>query len=140
MNNIKLKKLKEGQCLLVLGETGSGKSLFLKSILSDESGIKKKISINEIPYENFNIEQLQKLIGFAPQEMNFFDGTISENISFGQANEKALIECSKIAGCYDFIVKKKMVLTVKFQKKIMNIRLVNFKKYLMLEHFMEIPK
>ena len=79
----------------------------LKSILSDESGIKKNISINEIPYENFNIEQLQKIIGFAPQEMNFFDGTISENISFGQANEKALIECSKIAGCYDFIVKKK---------------------------------
>ena len=70
MNNIRL-KLKEGQCLLVLGETGSGKSLFLKSILSDESGIKKNISINEIPYENFNIEQLQKLIGYAPQEMNF---------------------------------------------------------------------
>ena len=37
--------------MLVLGETGSGKSLFLKSILSDESGIKKNISINEIPYE-----------------------------------------------------------------------------------------
>ena len=70
MNNIKL-KLKEGQCLLVLGETGSGKSLFLKSILSDEAGIKKNISINKIPYENFNIAQLQKLIGFAPQEMNF---------------------------------------------------------------------
>ncbi len=106
MNNIRL-KLKEGQCLLVLGETGSGKSLFLKSILSDEAGIKKKISINEIPYENFNIEQLQKLIGYAPQEMNFFDGTISENISFGEADEKALIESSKIAACYDFIVKKK---------------------------------
>ena len=106
MNNIKL-KLKEGQCLLVLGETGSGKSLFLKSILSDEVGIKKNISINKIPYENFNITQLQKLIGFAPQEMNFFDGTISENIAFGEANEKDLIESSKIAGCYDFIVKKK---------------------------------
>ena len=70
--------------------------------------------------------------------MNFFDGTISENISFGQADEKALIECSKIAACYDFIVKKKMVLTVKFQKKIMNIRTWSApKKYLMLEHFME---
>ena len=39
--------------------------------------------------------------------MNFFDGTISENIAFGDANEKELIESSKIAGCYDFIVKKR---------------------------------
>ena len=106
MSNIKL-KLEEGQCLLVLGETGSGKSMFLKSILSDEEDIKKEISINKIPFDNYNIDQLEKLIGFAPQEMNFFDGTISENIAFGEPNEEKLIECSKIAGCYDFVVKKK---------------------------------
>ena len=61
MSNIKL-KWEEGQCLLVLGETGSGKSMFLKSILSDEEDIKKEISINKIPFDNYNIDQLEKLV------------------------------------------------------------------------------
>ena len=72
--------------------------------------------------------------------MNFFDGTISENIAFGDANEKELIESSKIAGCYDFIVKKKMVLIVKFLMRMVITHPVNFKRYPMQELFMVILK
>ena len=48
-----------------------------------------------------------------------------KNIAFGEANEKDLIESSKIAGCYDFIVKKRMALIAKSQETTVNIHRVN---------------
>jgi ATP-binding cassette subfamily B protein len=99
-------EVKSGQRLVILGNTGSGKSTILELIgrLYDVS--EGKIYIDKHPIEDVDLNDLRSNIGYVPQDAFLFSESIKENIKFGKADatEEEIIEAAKSAEVHDNII------------------------------------
>ncbi len=75
--------LKRGECLGVVGMTGSGKSTLIELLTRQYSVPEGTILINGISIEKIKIASLRRLIGIVPQEAFLFSRMVSENIALG---------------------------------------------------------
>jgi len=81
LNNISL-KINKGECVGIVGETGSGKSTLVDLIL----GLLKPYAGSVLIDEKYpaNSYQWHKKIGYVPQSVYLIDDTIEANIAFGE--------------------------------------------------------
>ncbi|WP_350254602.1 ABC transporter ATP-binding protein [Bacillus halotolerans] len=98
---------KPKETIAILGATGSGKSTLFQLIprlYQPDSG---SIYIDEKPIDDFPAEGLRKQIGFVPQEVLLFSGTIKENIAWGKENASLdeIMEAAKHAQIHETIMK-----------------------------------
>ena len=70
---------------------------------------KGDIIVNEKSINSYAIMELRELTAYVPQNAFLFDGTIKENIMYGNsdATEEEIIEAAKAAYAHDFIIKQK---------------------------------
>ena len=73
--------LHPGECLAVVGPSGSGKTTLAEIIAGVAQPPLGAVSIDGIPYGQISEPQKNSLIGLAPQSVQFFPGSITENIS-----------------------------------------------------------
>lgn len=81
-NNLNF-SLKKGECIGIVGTTGIGKSTFVDifcGLLKQKNG---DLFINQKKVNNFDINW-NNLIGYVPQNYYLIDGSMKENIAFGQ--------------------------------------------------------
>ncbi|WP_420976855.1 ABC transporter ATP-binding protein [Bacillus vallismortis] len=93
--------------IAILGATGSGKSTLFQLIprlYQPDSG---RIYIDEKPIRDVPAEGLRKQIGYVPQEVLLFSGTIKENIAWGKENASLdeIMEAAKHAQIHETIMK-----------------------------------
>ena len=83
LSNINLKIFK-GECIGVIGATGSGKSTLIDLLL----GLLRPTSGKVLIDEKYQVNALQwhKIIGYVPQSVYLTDDTIEANIAFGDHN------------------------------------------------------
>lgn len=91
-----------------IGESGSGKTSIINIITTLIPDVKGDILIDGVRLNEKNIYDWRNKIGYIPQDIYLFDGTVAENIVFGQGeyNEKKVEEVLKIAKIYDFFYGK----------------------------------
>lgn len=96
-----------------IGESGSGKTSIINIITTLITDIKGNIFIDDVKLNAKNIYDWRNKIGYIPQDIYLFDGTVAENIVFGQGeyNEKKVKEVLKIAKIYDFFSGKEGIHT-----------------------------
>jgi ABC-type bacteriocin/lantibiotic exporter with double-glycine peptidase domain len=97
--------LERGQRVGIVGASGSGKSTFVDILLGVQKDFKGDVRINNlVPLGAEN--QFGSLIGYVPQKVHLFPGTIIENVSFSEATEanQTLVELALVqAGIGEFI-------------------------------------
>lgn len=97
-------EIKKGQKIGILGLTGSGKTIFLKTFLRSLEPTSGTILLNERDIKNYQIKDVRDLIGFSFQENFLFNGTIYENIKFGRnIPNKEIVKSAKIAEVDEFV-------------------------------------
>ncbi len=81
-----------------VGASGCGKSTIMKLLLNFYQPENGEILINHQNINNMNIKHLRNKIGYVPQEVYLFSGSIYENITMGRKNftlEDVIEACKK---------------------------------------------
>ena len=95
----------QNEKLMILGESGCGKSSILKLLLRFYDYEAGEIRILGHDIREYSLYQLRKLITYVPQENYLFEGTIAENIAFGNphATKEEVIAAARLAYADEFI-------------------------------------
>ncbi|NBW46251.1 MAG: ATP-binding cassette domain-containing protein, partial [Betaproteobacteria bacterium] len=95
-----------GQVLVVLGPSGSGKSTLARVMLGIWPDVTGEVLIEGLPVSSWNRAELGPHLGYLPQDIELFDGTVSENIArFGPVNAEQVIAAATRAGLHDMILR-----------------------------------
>ncbi len=99
-------ELHAGKRIAVLGATGSGKSSLLQLLPRMHEVTEGEILIDGMPIERLSLKQLRSCIGYVPQEVMLFSGTIAENIRWGKSNAtiEEVIEAAQMAQIHETIM------------------------------------
>ncbi len=97
-------KIKAGQSVALVGETGGGKSTFINLICRFYEPKGGAIKIDGIDYMDMTVESLRSQLGVVLQTPHLFSGTIRENIQYGRelASEAEIIEALRLVGGEEF--------------------------------------
>jgi ATP-binding cassette subfamily C exporter for protease/lipase len=99
-------KLPAGQVMVVLGASGSGKSTLARVILGIWGDVRGEVLLDGLPIDSWDRGELGPHIGYLPQDIELFEGTIAENISrFGELDSEKVIEAAKAAGLHEMILR-----------------------------------
>lgn len=98
-------KIKAGQKIALVGQSGSGKSTIVKLLLNFYSLDKGKIKVDGKDITELNLSSLRKNVGIVPQEVILFGGTIRENILYGNPNasDKEVEAAARKSNSLEFI-------------------------------------
>jgi ATP-binding cassette subfamily C protein len=99
--------LQPGQAVGVIGTSGAGKSSLARALTGVWRPAGGKIRLNGAALDQFEPEVLGQHIGYLPQRVQLFDGTIAENIArLSLAPDAAqVVEAARKADAHDMILK-----------------------------------
>jgi ATP-binding cassette, subfamily B, bacterial PglK len=104
LTNIEL-TIEKGDKIAFIGPSGSGKSTIVDIIMGLYQQDKGAIFIDDNILNKLNIKSWRKKIGYIPQQVYLFDGTVAQNVSFGlNYNEVKIKEALEKAKILDFLV------------------------------------
>ncbi len=97
---------KNGEIIGIVGESGCGKSTFLKLLLRFWDKSSGEISYNDIDITNINTNSLLKNVTMVSQSTYLFEETIEDNLRIAKsdATEEEIINACKMASVHDFIM------------------------------------
>ena len=99
--------LQAGQGLGIIGPSASGKSSITRAIVGAWQPVRGKVRLDKAAYDQWDPVQLGRHIGYLPQDVELFSGTIAENIArFSPVTEDAaVIAAARAAGVHDLILR-----------------------------------
>ena len=101
-------ELKPGQAMGVIGPSGAGKSTLAKALTGIWPAAGGKIRLDGAALNQYDPDILGRHIGYLPQKVTLFDGTIGENIARldPSADPGKVVECAKKAAAHELILKQ----------------------------------
>jgi ATP-binding cassette, subfamily C, bacterial PrsD len=98
--------LKAGMGLALLGASASGKTSLSKALVGIWPAGAGTVRLDGAALDQWRNEDLGRYIGYLPQEVALFDGTVAENICRfeEEATSEAILKAAKIAGVHDIVL------------------------------------
>lgn len=100
-------RLEAGQSLGIIGPSGSGKTSIGRALVGIWPAAQGSIRLDNAELDQWTPEALGPSIGYLPQEVGLFSGTVAENISRFQndVDPQTIVEAATLAGVHDLILK-----------------------------------
>jgi ATP-binding cassette subfamily C protein EexD len=97
--------LEAGESLGIVGPSASGKSSLARALLGVWPAYSGKVRLDGADIAAWNRTELGPYIGYLPQDIELFDGTVSENIArFGDEDPEKIVTAAKLSGVHDLIL------------------------------------
>ena len=104
LNDISI-NIKKGETSAIVGSTGSGKSTLIKLLLRLYDSTSGEIIFDNDDIKNLEINSLRNKIGLVSQDIFLFEGTVFENIAYGNLNasDEEVWEAARLSESDKFI-------------------------------------
>jgi ATP-binding cassette subfamily C protein LapB len=104
LRNISL-RINPGEHVGILGRVGSGKTTLQKLILGLYQPTSGAVLVDGIDLRQIDPAQLRRQIGYVPQDITLFYGTLRDNLTIGMpaANDGAILAAAELCGILDFV-------------------------------------
>lgn len=106
LNNINI-KIRKGDNVAIIGETGSGKTSLAKLFMEFYSPDKGHIYVDGAELQNFEVQEIRKAVVYVSQEDFLFTASVRENLKMGneEISDEEMIEISRKMGVHQFVSK-----------------------------------
>ncbi|WP_422018794.1 type I secretion system permease/ATPase [Roseibium sp.] len=99
-------QINPGETIAVIGPSGSGKSSLIRHLVGVWPAAVGTVRIDGADIAHWNADQLGQHLGYLPQEVRLFAGTIAENISrFTGGESEEVVKAAQLAGVHDMILR-----------------------------------
>lgn len=94
-----------GEVLALIGPSGSGKSTLVRHIVGATAPASGAVRLDGTEIKHWNPEQLGKHLGYLPQDVKLFRGSVGENVSRFQEDttDDEIIAASQLAGAHEMV-------------------------------------
>jgi len=97
--------IRPGEAIGIVGPSGAGKSCLARMLVAITSPQQGRVVIGGVEGRHWTSESLSRLVGYLPQTVGLFPGTIRENIArFTQASDEEVITAARRANVHDMIM------------------------------------
>lgn len=96
--------IQKGERVAIIGESGSGKSTLIDVMIGLYRPLNGQIFIDGMPLCDTNIKAWRQKIGYIPQSIYLFDGSVADNVAFGEFKDVPKIkDALRKANMLDFL-------------------------------------
>lgn len=94
-----------GKALAVVGPSASGKSSLARLLVGVWKPARGSIRLDGVEISEWNHDELGPQMGYVPQEIDFFEGSVAENIArMGVVDPEAVVQAAKLVGLHEIIL------------------------------------
>lgn len=103
----------KGDKIAFFGISGAGKSTLVDIIIGIYQPKSGEILVDGVLIDHSNLASWRKKIGYIPQNIYLFDGSVAENVAFGSEidDERVILACKK-ANIWEFLLERDGVKTL----------------------------
>jgi PrtD family type I secretion system ABC transporter len=95
-----------GSLIAVIGPSASGKSTLARALVGVWAPLAGSVRLDGADMHTWDREQLGPWIGYLPQDVELFGGTIAENIArFGKLDSTRIVEAGQKAGVHEMVLR-----------------------------------
>jgi PrtD family type I secretion system ABC transporter len=103
VRNVSL-RLAPGEALAILGRSGSGKTSLVRALVGAWPAANGTVRIDGADIANHDPDEVGRWVGYLPQNVELFAGTIRENIArLGDADDERIFAAARTAHAHDLI-------------------------------------
>jgi len=97
--------LEPGQVMAIVGPSAAGKTSLVKLLLGVWAPSKGRVKLDGIDISEWSHDEVGPLVGYVPQEIEFFEGTVAENIArLGEVDADKVVKAATLIGMHEIIL------------------------------------
>ncbi len=94
-----------GQAVAVVGPSAAGKTCLARLLVGVWKPARGSVRLDGVELADWNPDEYGPQIGYVPQEIEFFEGTVAENIArLGEIDPEKVVQAAKLIGMHEIIL------------------------------------
>ena len=97
--------MEPGEAIAVVGPSAAGKTCLVRLLIGVWKPANGHVRLDGVEISDWNHDEVGPQIGYVPQEIEFFEGTVAENIArLGEVDPEKVVQAAQLIGMHETIL------------------------------------
>ena len=98
-------QIKPGEVLAIVGPSAAGKTCLARMLIGVWKPVRGSVRLDGVEISDWDHDEFGPQIGYVPQEIEFFEGSVAENIArLGEIDPEKVVQAAKLLGMHEVIL------------------------------------